>query len=58
MSGMGAGEMACTDVQLIQDSIVEDEESFEIALQINDVVLAVSPDVATVVIGELAFCNC
>ena len=58
MSGMEAGEMACTDIQLIQDSIVEDEESFEIVLQTNDVVLAVSPDVATVVIGELTFCNC
>ena len=53
MSGMGVGEMACTDVQIIQDSIVEPEESFEIALQASDIVLAVSPDVATIVIGEL-----
>lgn len=55
---MGVGEIACTDIQIIQDSVIENEESFEIALQTNDLVLAVSPDTATVVIGELTFCKC
>ena len=51
MSGMGVGGVACTNIQIIADSEVEEEEFFEIVLQSNELVVAVAPNVSTVVIG-------
>ena len=50
--GADVGNISCTEVEIIADSVAEEEESFNIVLQSNDVVQAVPPSVSTIVIGE------
>ena len=52
MSGQGIGDTSCTNVDILVDSISEDEESFTIILQENALVEVVQPNVSTVFIGE------
>ena len=51
-SGLGVGGVACTQVDIFSDATAEQEESFQLALESNELALAVPPNITTVVIGE------
>ena len=46
------GGVACTQVDIFSDATAEQEESFQLALESNELALAVPPNITTVVIGE------
>ena len=52
MSGQGVGDVSCTNIAILVDSMSEPEESFTIALLENSLVEVVQPNVSTVLIGE------
>ena len=51
MSGMSVDGVACTQIGIVSDLEVEMEESFEIELQSDSVVMAVEPNISTVLIS-------
>ena len=51
MSGMSVDGVACTQIGIVSDLEVEMEESLEIELQSDSVVMAVEPNVSTVLIS-------